>query len=381
MQIQASFHTTVNDIEADDWNGLDGAAQPFLRHEFLATLEETAAVGPKTAWQPHHIILRSDGRLLAAAPLYIKFDSYGEFIFDWGWADALMRAGRAYYPKMVSAVPFTPVSGHRMLLHPAASPTVSQKLLRSAVDEAKRLNLSSLHWLYINEDEQSWMRQEGLLPRFSHHFLWRNRGYGSFSDYLADLTASRRKKIRRERRRMHESQINFDWQYVADLSTSDHEQMYELYAHTYLERGMLPYLPKAFFAAIARKMPNNVLVLFARQHHDIVGMAIFFRDDTTLYGRYWGSQTWIHSLHFETCYYQGIEYCVKHQLEAFHPGVQGEHKLLRGFSPARDYSAHWFRDEDMHSAVAHALQRESTAIDAYLEGAQEFLPFRKTVDS
>lgn len=354
-----------------------GTDIPFLRHEYFSALEASRSLGPSSGWTPCYLTLQSAaGSLLGAVPLFEKSDSRGEFIFDWGWAAAMHRAGRPYYPKLVAAIPYTPVPGPRCLLADEADLKAKRRLATVAQAFAEEQDCSSLHWLFIPESSTEDFATSGCLIRTGCDFVWRNPGASNFEAWLATLTSRSRKKIRRERRRVAEAGIHCYWRGGEELSEKEIDVIYQLYAVTYYEHGMLPYLNIRFFAELATRLPNAFKVCFAARGNAIVACAMFMQDATTLYGRYWGAFEWVHSLHFELCYYQGIAHSAEHALQTFHPGVQGEHKLIRGFEPTLHYSAHWLRDEALARAVSQFLEREQQAVGDYAAQAADFLPFR-----
>jgi uncharacterized protein len=377
MQLELERLATLGGIEAASWNALAGDS-PFLKHEFLRALEQSGCIGAGTTWQPCYIVAR-DGRGLAGAlPLFIKYDSLGEFVFDWGWADAYERAGRRYYPKLVAAVPFTPATGHRLLLRDALSGDVAGQLIEAARATAHELGASSLHVLFPTEPERETFERSGFLTRKGCQFHWANDGYASFDDFLSRFSADKRKKAKRERRRVAEAGIVFEHLRGNEPTPADWDAIIEFYSRTFWRRGREPYLNREFFAAVAATMPDDLLVVLARHHGVPIAAAICFRSSTTLYGRYWGSGGDFHSLHFETCYYQGIDYCIREGLERFEPGTQGEHKIARGFVPQPTWSCHWLRDADFHRAVGSFLAREASHVDAYIDEVGEHVPYRRT---
>jgi len=376
--IQSRSHDSIADISAKKWDALTGTDIPFLRHEYFRALEVSGSLGASSGWTPCYLTLEDDaGALLGAVPLFEKSDSRGEFIFDWGWAAAMRRAGRPYYPKLVAAIPYTPVPGPRCLVAPESGIEIKQKLAKAARALAEDRYCSSLHWLFIPDSSLELFEADGCLTRTGCDFVWRNPGVTDFDDWLATLNARSRKKIRRERRRVAEAGIECFWRNGAELDEPDIDVIYKLYSITYYEHGMFPYLTVDFFTELTRRMPQALRVCFAARGADIVACAIFMQDSTTLYGRYWGAFEWVHSLHFELCYYQGIAQAAAKGLQTFHPGVQGEHKLLRGFEPTLHYSAHWLRDADLSHAVAQFLEREQMAIDDYVTESGNFLPYRR----
>jgi predicted N-acyltransferase len=376
MALEAECHTTIAAFDAAAWNSLVGD-DPFLRHEFLSALEESHCVGEATTWQPFYLVARDERGLAGALPLFIKYDSHGEFVFDWSWADAYERLGRNYYPKLVAAVPFTPATGRRLLLRDTGDAATAQFLLDAARGAALEIGASSLHVLFPTEHEREAFDRAGLLPRKSCQFHWANDGYASFDDFLSRFSADKRKKAKRERRRVAEAGIVFEHLRGDEPSAADWDAIIEFYSRTFWVRGREPYLNREFFARVARTMPANMLLVLARRHGEPIAAAICFRSATTLYGRYWGSAGDFHSLHFETCYYQGIDYCIREELERFEPGTQGEHKVARGFVPTPTWSWHWLKDADFHRAVATYLQRETLHVDAYMHEIGEHVPYRQ----
>jgi predicted N-acyltransferase len=376
MRLQLQRLSSLSAVEGADWNALAGDS-PFLKHEFLAALEASGCVGDGTTWQPCHLIARDDRGLAGALPLFIKYDSHGEFVFDWGWADAFERAGRNYYPKLVAAIPFTPATGQRLLLRDAGETGVAAALLEAARNTALELGASSLHVLFPTEPERQALERAGFLARKGCQFHWANGGYRNFDEFLASFSAEKRKKAKRERRRVAEADIVFEHLRGDELAPDDWDAVIEFYSRTFWRRGRDPYLNREFFERIAATMPSSLVVILARQHGVPIATAICFRSSTTLYGRYWGSGADFHSLHFETCYYQGIDYCIREGLQRFEPGTQGEHKVARGFVPQPTWSCHWLRDPEFHRAVAAFLARETRHVDAYIDEIGEHVPYRQ----
>ena len=371
-------HDSITGISQADWDALVGSEQPFLRHAYLAALEESGSIGPETGWIPRILTVGNDeGMLAGAMPLFEKHHSNGEFVFDWDWAEAYAATGRNYYPKLVAAIPFTPVSGPRILTAPQSGGSVARALIAHARELAETGKLSSLHWLFVDDEQVPLLEGEDCLIRTGCHFEWRNPGVHDFQEWLGTLSSSRRKSIRRERRRVAEAGIQCSWYRGSQLDARQLHTVYELYAANYYAHGMRPYLTPRFFEIIARVLGDAFSVCLANRGTEIIAGALFLNGSNSLYGRYWGAFEWIDSLHFEVCYYQGIEHAIRQGYDRFHPGVQGEHKLLRGFEPQLHYSAHWLRDADFRRAVAHFLERERQAVDAYAETAATYLPFRK----
>ena len=378
MTLRVQQHDSILEIDATAWNAL-AADSPFLRHEFLSALENAGCVGPETAWQPAYLIASDDaGRLVGALPLYIKYDSRGEFVFDWSWAAAYEQAGLSYYPKLVSAVPFTPATGRRVLVDGDSKfQPIAAELLIAARTLGAEIHASSMHVLFPTDSERHFLRNDGLMSRKSCQFHWHNDEYASFEDFLERFTSMKRKKVRRERRRIAEANITFEHLRGDEPGAEDWDAVYEYYSHTFLRRGRAPYLNREFFAEIARTMPENLVVILARFEGRPIATAICFRSDDTLYGRYWGSLADFHSLHFEACYYQGIDYCIREGLSRFEPGTQGEHKLSRGFTPMATWSSHWIANPGFARAIGRFLDQERDHVNAYMRELAERTPYRK----
>jgi predicted N-acyltransferase len=373
--------SSMDEVDPASWDALVPAGNPLLSHAFLAAMERSGSVAPETGWAPCHILLRDEaGHLTGAMPLYEKAHSWGEFVFDFAWAQAYSRSGLNYYPKLVSAVPFTPATGPRLL---AANDRqdIRNALLGAAQAIASDQGCSSLHLLFGDAQTDRAARSGGLLRRLDCQFHWRNDGYTAFDDFLATFRSSRRKKLKRERRRIQESGITFRWLDGAGLTDELLDRIYPFYERTFFMRGNPPYLNRAFFEELRETLPDSLAVVVAEGGGRPVAAAICFRGHDVLYGRYWGSEADYHSLHFETCFYQGIEYSIRHGLDRFEPGAQGEHKLRRGFRPIRTGSWHWIGEPAFASAISNYLDREREAIEAYIDDAGQQLPFRRSGDA
>jgi predicted N-acyltransferase len=363
------------EVSAGDWNRLFDPAYPFIRHEFLDALERQGCVGGDTGWEPCHLLAEDEeGQVVGAAPLYLKQHSYGEFVFDFSWAEASHRIGKHYYPKFLNAIPFTPVSGPRFgTATPAATAALTGRFASLAADSGA----SSLHALFLEPAQAELIEGAGLLARRDVQFQWFNQGYADFDDFLATLRSDKRKKILRERRRVAEAGIHLEWRPGNELSAADWHAVYELYANTYEERGQAPYLTAGFLETLGRQPETPLRLVLARQDARLVAVALTMVGGDTLYGRHWGAAEHYHSLHFETCYYQGIEFCIQHGLRRFDAGVQGEHKLSRGFSPVVTRSAHLLTDQRLHAAVAHHLQREAAFVESRQAELNRHVPFKE----
>jgi predicted N-acyltransferase len=380
--VRVTVHSSIDAIEPRAWNALAGTACPFLRHEFLAALEHTGCVGPGTGWEPCPITLSDESGLAAAAPAYIKTHSYGEFVFDFAWAQAYARHGRRYYPKLIVAVPFTPATGPRLLVRRGLDPgAMAKRLLEALQAHAASRRLSSVHALFMDETARAACEQTGWLLRRDCQFHWTNHGYQDFEAYLQTFTAEKRKKARRERRRVAEAGIRFETRFGGDLDDALLESIYGFHRDTFLRHGNEPYLPREFFEEIRRTLGDALMVKDALQRTGArelpVAAAIFFWSQEALYGRYWGSAAEHHSLHFETCYHQGIEFCIERGVRRFEPGTQGEHKVSRGFEPTLTWSGHYIADADFREAIGDYLEREGDAIDDYAAQIREHVPYRK----
>lgn len=366
----------------DEWQRLERHGNPFLDFDFLAALESTACVGARSGWKPSIVTLRDELGLAAVAPGYLKAHSYGEFVFDFAWAQAYSRYGLPYYPKLVVGVPFTPATGPRLLLRADLARDATQKpatqaqLLKALATHAEQLGVSSVHALFHRADEQAGFESQQWLSRRDCQFHWRNDGYADFEQFLATFSADKRKKAKRERRRVAEAGVEYLTLHGADLTTSQLDRIYALHRETFLRHGHEPYLNREFFSLAARNANAPLMVKAALLHGEIIAAAVFFVGRDTLYGRYWGSVAEFHSLHFETCYHQGIEYCIEHGLARFEPGTQGEHKVSRGFEPALTQSSHWIADPRFRTAIGDFLQREQAAVDEYATSMQQHVPYR-----
>ncbi|MDE2196757.1 MAG: N-acetyltransferase [Gammaproteobacteria bacterium] len=378
--MQISVHDSMDSIAAGHWNRLAGG-NPFLQHQFLAALEHNGCAGTSSGWRPQHLTCAdAAGKLIGALPLYLKSHSYGEYVFDWAWAGVYQRAGLAYYPKLVCAAPFSPVTGPRLLVDAQASrEAVSQALIRAALSLAEEHAASSIHCLFPAEREAREWTAHGFMLRKDCQFHWHNHAYQRFEDFLAALSAEKRKKIKRERRRVAEAGVHHLTLSGHDLDDAALDTLQRFYASTYGKRGRPAYLNRAFFAEISRTLADALVVIFAFKGAQPLAAAVCFRDADTLYGRHWGCEQEFHSLHFETCYYQGIEYCLRQGLKHFNPGTQGEHKLARGFEPTATWSAHWIAEPAFRSAIGDYLRREIAAVDAYMADAGSHLPFRADI--
>jgi uncharacterized protein len=378
----ARFLESIAQVDAASWNSLSGAAQPFLRHEFLLALEESGCAVPRTGWTPRHLLIEdAQGRLQSALPLFRKTHSRGEFVFDFSWANAYAQHGLAYYPKLLSAVPFTPVRGPRLLHGPQADvKAMTRLLIKTAMEYARSEQLSSWHVLFPTDDTAESLKSAGLILRRDCQFHWYNHGYDSFDAFLGTFTAEKRKKAKRERRRVAEAGIEFDTLHGGDMHDALWDTVYAFYADTFYRHGHEPYLNLKFFKMLAASMPDQLMLKVARIGSDPIAVALFFVSDDALFGRYWGAGGNYHSLHFETCYYQGIEYCIERKLQRFEPGTQGEHKVPRGFVPTMMSSAHFVADPRFAAAIRDFATREARGVDEYAAAVNEHVPYHRAPD-
>jgi len=358
-------------VEREEWNALAGE-QPFVRHEFLSALVETGCAVARRGWLPQFLLLRRSGALAGAMPLFAKSHSYGEYVFDWAWADAYGRHGVAYYPKLVCAIPFTPVRGPRLI---ARTPADKAALVRAALELARET--SSLHVLFAPDEDASLLAAQGMMLRKTVQFHWRNEGYADFEAFLARLSHQRRKNIRQERRRVREAGVGCRWLEGRAIERAHWEFFNRCYRHTYAAHGSTPYLNLDFFLRIGAALPDNLVLVLAERQSAPIAASLLVRDKDTLYGRYWGALEHVPLLHFECCYYQAIEYAIARGLASFEGGAQGEHKIFRGLLPVEAQSAHWLADARFARAVEEFLAREGAGIARYVNELSEHSPFKK----
>jgi uncharacterized protein len=376
--MRITIHEHLADIPSAAWNALTDGRDPFLRHEFLVALEHHNCVGEQFGWLPRHLAAYDDnGALIGAVPLYLKDNSYGEFVFDWAWADAYARNGLQYYPKLVSAIPYTPATGQRFLIASGADhAVVSNGLIAAALELARELGVSSLHWLFTPLDQTEQLLAHGLLRRTGCQFHWQNKGYRDFSDFLDGFTSAKRKKVKQERRHVMDAGIELEVVHGSAMSESQWHTLHGFYCSTFARKSGVPTLTLPFFLEISRTMGNALVLVMARHSGNYVAGAICLRGTDTLYGRHWGCNAEYHSLHFEACYYQGIDYCIEHGLQRFEPGAQGEHKISRGFMPTPTWSAHWIAHEGFRNVVARYTAQESEQMDEYIRELGLHSPYK-----
>ncbi|GAB3791786.1 GNAT family N-acetyltransferase [Dyella agri] len=369
--IETRFHDRIADIPAADWDALRPDGNPFVSHAFLCALEDTGCIRPAWGWQAHHLGLYEQGRLIAAAPLYLKGNSHGEFVFDWSWADAWERAGGDYYPKLLCAVPYSPVSGPRLLV--GGRIAWQGALVDAMHHEAERLQLSSVHANFLREGEAAAFGADWL-ARSDVQFHWRNRGWRDFDDFLAALNHKKRANIRHERNRVAASGLRLAWRRGDTLDQAEWAEVHALYLATFDAKGNHAALTADFFRRLGT-LGGMAQLALAYDEAGIAAMALFLEGSGVLYGRYWGSRVEIPGLHFELCYYRGIDYAITQGLQSFEPGAQGEHKLARGFLPVRTYSRHLLPHEGFRAAVREALRGEAEAIGLYAEECMTHSPY------
>lgn len=382
MEVTAEFLSSLDQIPASDWNAVTGTDYPFLRHEFLYGLEQSGCTSAETGWQPCHLLLRDAAGILAVLPLYLKSHSYGEYVFDWSWADAWQRSGLDYYPKLVSAIPFTPATGPRLCMRPGADTDLAWEAALGAIRQfALKQSISSWHLLFPEEAVASRLLQAGLHRRTATQFHWHNNNYKSFDDFLAGFTSRKRKNLRRERSRVAEQGLTLKTLCGEEISPGHWQQFHRFYQQTYAKRsGHGGYLTREFFTQTAPLLGEQVVMVLAYLEDRAIAGALYFRSGDTLYGRYWGCEREYDCLHFEACYYQGIEYCIAHGLRRFDPGAQGEHKIQRGFRPVPTWSSHWIADPRLSAAVGDFTRSEERHSEEYLHSAATLLPFKQAAD-
>ncbi len=363
-------------VPAADWNAIargDPAVpgDPFTRHEFLAALIDTGCASSRAGWRPQLILLERDGKLAGAMPLFLKSHSYGEYVFDWAWADAYQRHGLEYYPKLLCAVPFTPVTGPRLLAPRAAD---RARLVAAALEMAR--DVSSLHVLFPPPSQAGLMQGAGMLLRRTVQFHWQNDGYADFDEFLARMTRHRRKVIRQERRRVRDAGIEFRWLRSAEIERRHWEFFERCYRRTYAAHRSSPYLNLEFFLQLGATLPQHCLMIIAERAGKPVAATFNVVNENKIFGRYWGAQEHVPLLHFECCYYQAIEFAIAHRLQFFEGGAQGEHKLFRGLLPVETHSAHWLAHPAFAGAIEDYLKRETAGIARYVDELNEHSPFR-----
>lgn len=370
--MELRHHDGIGEIAAADWDALLPAGNPFVGHGFLAAMEESGSATGETGWQPLHVTLGEGGRTVAAVPLYAKSHSYGEYVFDHGWADGYRRAGGRYYPKLQVAVPFTPVPGPRLLGDPAHRDTLARVL----VESTRQFDVSSLHVTFCGEDEAEALVRAGCLRRQGIQYHWANRGYASFDDFLDTLRSAKRKMIRRERREVAESGLEIATLHGGELTREVLAEFHPFYAATVDRRWGNAYLTARFFEMLAERMAERVVLVTVRRAGEMVAAALNLLGSDTLYGRLWGCLDEYKFLHFEACYYRAIDFAIARGLARVEAGAQGTHKLQRGYAPVWTHSAHYIRDVGLREAVRRFLDAESRQMRAQMAELEQMLPYR-----
>jgi predicted N-acyltransferase len=372
MSIEAEIITGVSQVNAQEWDALtDGS--PILSHAFLSALEETGCVGAGTGWQPYPLVVRDAGKLVGAVPLYLKGHSYGEYVFDWAWAEAFERNGLAYYPKLLAAVPFTPITGARLLSKDAEIQALLAEVLS---EQMERHALSSAHILFPDESAAKVLQASGWMERAGVQFRWENEDFRDFEDFLGQLAHDKRKKIRQERKKIVAADIHSMKLTGNDIRQADWDFFFRCYENTYHEHRSTPYLTREFFYALGERLPQNTLLIIAEQAGEPIAAALNLFSNSTLYGRYWGATRYVPGLHFELCYYQAQEFCLDQGIRYFEGGAQGEHKLARGFLPRATRSFHKIAHPEFAAAIKNFVEYEAQGIDVYHNELEERAPYK-----
>ncbi|WP_353572019.1 GNAT family N-acetyltransferase [Candidatus Albibeggiatoa sp. nov. BB20] len=381
--MQVSYIESLASLNAQAWNALQGTDNPFLRHEFLLALEQQQCLQPY-GWQPIHVAIHDENnQLIGALPLYIKNNSYGEFVFDWAWASAYERVlGQDYYPKLVSAIPYTPVTSQQLLVAPDVDyNTIAALLSKSALELAQQLKVSSLHYLFTNPQDTDFLSNQNqqFMLRAGYQFHWQNQNYRDFQDYLEQFVSKKRKQIRKERREAQNTGLEIEV-LNGHTATAEHWQIfYDFYASTFDRKSGVPTLTLDFFHTLSQTMPDNIVLVMANQSGDYVAGAFNLCNETTLYGRHWGCKQQFKQLHFELCYYQTLDFCIQNKLQLFEAGAQGQHKLSRGFLPKLTWSAHWIADDAFKLMVQRFLQHEIPLIEQDVAELNKHTPFKTAI--
>ena len=371
---------SLSTIDLPAWIRVAGKSNPFLQHPFLNALERNHCL-EEYGWYPQHICIFEHDKLIAAMPMYIKDNSYGELVFDWAWADAYHRHGLPYYPKLVTAIPYTPATGPRLLVDSEYDyATYADALIGFALEHARQLNMSSVHWLFTNQRDTALLREHGMAMRLGCQFHWTNHGYDSFDSYLQTFSSQKRKQIKRERKRVAEQGIEIEIRHGNEMNDELWAIYHQFYSSTYDRKSGMATLSLDFFQEIGETMPHNVVIVFAKHDGKYVASAFNVAGESTLYGRHWGCDGHYHSLHFEACYYQGLDYCIKHGLQYFEPGAQGEHKISRGFLPTETWSAHWIANDSFSDAIRRHTEQEQIGMQHYIKSLAAHSPFKQRAD-
>jgi uncharacterized protein len=370
--------SSIHKVDAPAWDACAGANNPFVRHAFLSALEDSGSVSGENGWAPQHLVLEEDGRVVGCAPLYLKSHSYGEYIFDWGWAQAYERAGGRYYPKLQCAVPFTPVTGPRLLVAEGTPrrEDLQRTLATGIVELARQLKVSSAHVTFATEAEHELMAREDLLPRWSEQFHWKNEGYETFDDFLGALSSRKRKTIRREREKANE-RVKIQTLAGNDITARHWDAFFRFYMNTSDRKWGQAYLNREFFALLGDRLKDAVVLVMGEEDGELVCGALNLRGGDTLFGRNWGTVVDYPMLHFEVCYYRAMDFAIAEKLAWVEAGAQGEHKIQRGYLPRRTYSNHWIADRGFRAGVADFLKRERAAVTQQMAELTELGPFKR----
>ena len=388
-QRTATAINSINDIDSSDWNQCANPEQmeynPFLDHRFIKALEDSGSANSNTGWQPFHTIMRDKGRVVGVVPAYLKSHSQGEYVFDGAWADAWYRAGGEYYPKLQISIPFTPATGRRLLVATPLDSTqsiqeVEAQLLSATLQIAQKIQVSSLHITFMPKNQWENAGKLGLLKRVDTQFHWTNANYDSFEDFLQALSSKKRKNIRRERRGALENNIEIEWITGSDLTESHWDAFYQFYVDTGNRKWGTPYLTRAFFSMLSETMPDETLLIMCKREGKYIAGAINFIGSNTLFGRNWGCIEDHRFLHFETCYYQAIDFAIQHGIDRVEAGAQGGHKIARGYMPQQTYSAHWIRNSEFRDAIKNYLNSEESFVQQDIDWIEKHTPFRKDLD-
>jgi len=370
--------TSINEIPKQHWNALQLEQNPFLDHAFLSALESHNCL-LKWGWQTRFICLYEQHHLIAALPMYLKDNSYGEFVFDFAWADAYARNGLHYYPKLVVAIPYTPATGPRLLMHKDhASTALRTELMDAGLNYAKSIKVSSLHYLFTTQSETQQLEQSGLLRRTGCQFHWHNNDYTCFEDFLSTLSSKKRKQIRKERRDVRASGLEIELLHGNQTQSHHWDIFYDFYSSTFARKSGYATLTRDFFEALSQSMPEQVILVLAKHSGEYVAGTFNLLGGNTLYGRHWGCSQTFSGLHFELCYYQLIDYCINNNIQRFEAGAQGEHKLSRGFLPTPTWSAHWLAHPEFNQVIAEFLEHEHKGMQNYMDVLGEHSPFKKS---
>lgn len=372
MSIEIEIVAGVSQVEPQEWDALtDGS--PLLSHAFLSALEDTGCVGAGTGWQPYSILVWDTGKLVGAMPLYIKSHSYGEYVFDWAWASAYERSGMVYYPKLLCAIPFTPITGARLL---SAEVKTQALMLQVVIQQMEQHQLSSAHVLFPDDASAEVLKSAGWLERSGVQFRWENEDFTDFEDFLSRLSHDKRKKIHQERKKIINAGVVCKKLKGSDITPEQWDFFFKCYENTYHQHRSMPYLTREFFYALGERMPQNILLVIGEQTGEPIAAALNIYGDSALYGRYWGALRYVPGLHFELCYYQEQEFCIEQGIRYFEGGAQGEHKLARGFKPRPTRSFHKIAHPDFEAAIKNFVEHEAKGMDAYQDELEERAPYK-----